>query len=555
MNKIHFNILKLYHFLIEMIITIFVFTGTLKAQIVRTVDSLDQNLLNYYNRDSKIDKVAGVSVYKAYSELLKDKKSKRKIVVAVIDGGVDINHEDLKGKLWINKKEIPGNGIDDDNNGYVDDINGWNFIGNSKGENINTENVEQVRIVREYNPIFKNIKSETEVETSKKEEYRMFVKAKQMLNEDRDEYLKRKKFLLETEKNVNEALEFFKKKTGMDKLNLKDIEAINDTTSSVVKRKALLLENYKKGYTPDVINSKINGINFQLDKSLNPDFDARKIIGDNTNDIKDNKYGNGNVKGPNPGHGTFVAGIIAANRNNGIGIDGIAENVEIMAIRVVPDGDERDKDVALGIRYAVDNGANIINMSFGKDLSPNKKFVDDAIKYAEEHNVLLVHAAGNNSDNVDITERYPTNRLADNTKIKSWINVGASAKDIDKKLCGMFSNYGKQNVDLFAPGVKVVSLVPENRYNVSNGTSFSCPVVSGVAALVWSYYPELTAIQLKEVLLESTTKFAGKKVYIPNKKRLYTEKVKFGKLSQTGGIVNAYNALKLAEQKLKIKNN
>lgn len=285
-----------------------------------------------------------------------------------------------------------------------------------------------------------------------------------------------------------------------------------------------------------------------LDYRLNTSFHPRDIISDNPEDIDDMDYGNNNVKGPTAEHGTFVAGIIAANRQNSIGTDGIAEQVEIMVLRAIPNGDEWDKDVALAIRYAVKNGANIINMSFGKAYSPQKHFVDDALKYADEQNVLVIHAAGNDAENLDEKERFPTNNLTDGVEAKNWLTVGASTHKLSKELCGVFSNYGPEEVDLFAPGVNIISLSPENSYEMNDGTSFSCPVVSGVAALVWSYYPHLTAMQLKDILLNSTVRYPKQTVYYPNIETSTKSKTKFSSLSKTGGIINAYEALKLAEK-------
>jgi subtilisin family serine protease len=515
---------------------------------VSTVDSLDKSYLNWYNLDPKNDKTAGAAVNRAYDELLKNKTPKKKIVVAVIDAGVDIDHPDLQGKIWINKKEIPGNGIDDDNNGYVDDIHGWSFLGNSKGENINYENLEQVRIVRELGRQFKDSVSIDKIQLAQQGDYKTYLLCKKSYEDDLKEYQDMAKRVSDFEKKFNDAETVLKDYLKKDSFVKSDVESITDTAVKVVKARDYRLGLYKKDFSPKSFAGMKERANSYLDYILNINFEPRKIIGDNPEDINDTRYGNGDVKGPGPDHGTFVAGIIAANRNNAFGIDGIAGNVEIMVLRVVPNGDERDKDIALAIRYAVNNGANVINMSFGKDFSPQKKFVDDAARYADLHNVLLCHAAGNESDNIDKIEHFPTVYFLDGGIAKDWLTVGANSKTEDKTLCGVFSNYGKKNVDLFAPGVKIISLVPKGNYSLAGGTSFSCPVVAGVAALVWSYYPELTAPELKNILLKSTTKYSRKKVYIPNNKTPDKTIIRFSKLSQTGGIVNAYKSLKLAEK-------
>jgi subtilisin family serine protease len=285
-----------------------------------------------------------------------------------------------------------------------------------------------------------------------------------------------------------------------------------------------------------------------LQQHLNLEYNPRTLVADNPEDINDRLYGNNNVIGPRADHGTPVAGIIGAVRGNNLGIDGIAQEVQLMILRAVPQGDERDKDIALAIRYAVDNGAHIINMSFGKDFSPHKHYVDEAVQYAEAHNVLLVHAAGNDGQNIDLVDNFPTKHYKAGKQANNWIEVGATSLKADKNFNGIFSNYGKQNVDLFAPGVDVISLAPDNKYDKMDGTSFAGPVVSGVAALVWSYYPELTAQELKEVLMKSCTLYPKLKVHTPAEDPTKKQKVNFSDLSVTGGVVNAYEALKLAQK-------
>jgi len=521
---------------------------------VSTTDSLDKKYLNWYNLRPSDNKNQGASVTQSYDDILKNKTPGRKIIVAVIDGGVDITHPELQGKIWINSGEISGNGIDDDKNGFVDDINGWNFIGNSKGENILYENMEYVRIFRTLKPKFENVSSINDVKSSEQESYKEYLKCKTKLLEELEKYTTRKKNLADFEARLKANEDVIKDFLKKDALTQKDIESINTQLMQVNEAKNYLLNLYKKGFTNKSLSSMKERTNTYLDYYLNTKFDARKLVGDNPDDITDTKYGNNNVNGPRAFHGTFVSGIIAANRNNGTGIDGIADNVEIMVLRVVPDGDERDKDVALAIRYAVANGANIINMSFGKNFTTGKQFVDDAIKYAEDHNVLLVHAAGNEAENVDLGVHYPSKTLNSGVIVNNWITIGASTDVLDKKFCAVFSNYGQKSVDLFAPGVNIISIYPDNSYEMGDGTSYSCPVVSGVAAMVWSYYPELTSVELKEVLINSTIKYPKKKVYYPNITSGKKSKVKFSELSVTGGIISAYDALVLAEKYVSNKN-
>lgn len=534
-----------------LILITFLLTGTTlysQHEGVSTVDSLNQKYLNWFNLSPSIDKQEGAAVNQAYSELLKNNIPQKKIVVAVIDCGVDVNHPDLQGKIWTNKREIAGNKIDDDNNGYVDDINGWNFLGNSKGEDIWYENMEYVRIYKKLKPKFENIQNANEVSASDKDSYELYTECKKKYTEELDNYTSMMKRIDDFEVKLNSQDSLIKAYLQKDEFTQSDLEAINTDSVPITKAKDYLIGLSKKGFTPGTITGMRARVNVYLDYYLNLNFDPRKIISDNLDDITDNKYGNNDVIGPDAFHGTFVSGIIAADRDNGIGINGIAGNSEIMVLRVVPDGDERDKDVALAIRYAVDNGANIINMSFGKYYPTNKQFVDDAVKYADAHNVLLVHAAGNEGDNLDNLKHYPTKKMNDGTEVNNWITVGACSNELNKNLCGVFSNYGPKSVDVFAPGVNIISLYPHNSYEMGNGTSYSSPVVAGVAALVWSYYPQLTAAELKSVLLKSTTKYRRMKVYVPNLTSDKKTEAKFSKLSVTGGIINAYDALLRAEK-------
>jgi subtilisin family serine protease len=519
------------------------YTATAQPRGISSIDSLQKEFVNWYNLSPDVDKIEGAAVEQAYTELLNDRKPAKKIVVAVIDGGVDIHHPELAGKIWINSDEIAGNGVDDDNNGYVDDVNGWNFIGNAKGENIVMENMEYVRILRELTPRFVKIASRNEVSADNMSDYDLYLRCKEEYDREYKKYTSYRNGLEQFEQRIKGPETVLKAHLKKDIITKEDVEAIKTNDELVKESRDFFLKLFKNGFSYKGIASMKDNTNEYLDYRLNLDFDARKVIADNPTDMNDYQYGNNDVRGERSFHGTLVSGIIAAQRNNNIGINGIAGEVDIMVLRVVPDGDERDKDVALAIRYAVDNGANIINMSFGKYFSLHSHLMDDAIKYADERNVLMVKSAGNEADNLDLIECYPSKTFADGGSAKNWLTIGSTSNKKGKKFCGSFSNYGKTRVDLFAPGVNIVSLIPENKYDMANGTSFSGPVVSGVAALVWSYFPELTASELKDILLHSVNKYPKLKVYVPGTKK---KKAKFSELSVTGGTVSAYEAIKLA---------
>lgn len=499
----------------------------------------------------------GVDVERTYTTLLKGKKGQT-IIVAVIDSGVDAEHEDLKDIIWRNTDEIAGNGIDDDKNGYVDDVNGWNFLGGKDGENVEYENLESVRI---YNSLKGKYEGKKANEISKKDkmEFALYQKIKDRIEKEREEastnlaqYESIKPIVLEslnavekalagkapTEENVTALQSGFNQLLDVGKNFVLDLLKQGVESESMESIKTEMAAQLDEG---------IEHFSQQLDYNLNIDFDARKIVGDDYENQTEKGYGNNNVEGPDAGHGTHVAGIIGAIRDNKIGIKGVADNVRIMPIRAVPNGDERDKDVANAIRYAVDNGASIINMSFGKDYAWNKKIVDNAVRYAAKKDVLIIHAAGNDSREIEGKNNFPNDlyakkKLFGSKKAKNWIEVGALSWDVGENSIASFSNFDQENVDLFAPGEKIYSTKPDNKYENEQGTSMAAPVVAGVAAVLRSYFPKLSAKQVKQILLESVTPLNLSVV----KPGTEADKVPFSSLSVTGGVVNAYQAVKKA---------
>ncbi len=510
-------------------------------------NAYSQNLktkANWFNLDYQQDGVHGMSVEKAYAELLKGKTS-QVVIVGVIDSGVDIEHEDLKGKIWVNEAEIPNNGKDDDNNGFIDDVNGWDFIGGVDGTDVVQEQLESARLYGKYKMLFGE-KPKKRLLRKYKEEYNTLKKIEKEIDEKRKEaqqyvpiYEGLKENLIITTKMLSEALEL-EEITKEDVLGLKE----GDVSLNVRQAKRYWLRLAEMGVDMEGVEESLSYFKDRLEFNFNIDFDARSVVGDNPEKLEYGKYGNNEVRGPRALHGTHVAGIIAANRNNDLGIKGVADNVRIMVVRTVPGGDERDKDVANAIRYAVDNGAQIINMSFGKPYSPEKKWVDDAVKYAESKGVLLVAAAGNENTDIDKEVHYPSKNFKNGGQASNWIGVGASSHELEENLVADFSNYGQLGVDVFAPGVAIYSSVPDSKYSEQGGTSMASPAVAGVAALLKSYFPSLTATQLKTVILNSSDKLTDLKVKKPGG----SGEVSFGELSVSGGIVNAYNAVQMAEQ-------
>ncbi|QEH42612.1 S8 family serine peptidase [Chitinophaga sp. XS-30] len=495
------------------------------------------------------DSVYGIGVEKAYRELLKGKKSQT-VIVAVLDSGIDTTHEDLKPVLWHNPREIPGNNIDDDGNGYVDDVYGWNFLGAKDGSSVKEDSDEATR---EYFRMKKKYVDPDSALAPDSKELAYWNRLKDRIERPSSQNKSNYKMMLKVQENLLQCEAILSEYLKTTDFSLKQLDTIrsNDQDVMLAKSFALRLLNStgEEGMTYQALKTDL--AEYIKDLKRKADFSGQEpkdkratIVGDNLNDINDKYYGNADVMGQFATHGTHVSGIIAAARGNELGIDGVADNVRIMTVKVVPEGDERDKDVALGIRYAVDNGAQIINMSFGKGFSPQKEWVDDAIRYAEEKGVLLVHAAGNDGANNDEVENFPKDTYNDGREANNLITVGALGNGRTGSKIAGFSNYGKKEVDVFAPGVQIYSTIPGgNKYNNASGTSMASPVVAGAAALILSYYPDLSARQLKEIIEKTASPLPENLVNKPGAK---DETIDFSELSTSGGMVNVYEALKLA---------
>jgi len=509
----------------------------------------DAQFKNWPEADLIYDTIPGMSVDRAYSEIIKNQKGK-KVIVAVIDSGTDIEHEDLKNVIWTNEDEIPGNGIDDDNNGYIDDVHGWNFLGDAVDENL-----EFVRIYKKLKPKYEG-KSASDISEANRQEFILFKDAEAEYNKKLTEAQQNLAQYQQIKSQLVAAHQAVSSQLGKEDYTMDELKAMQATAQPLSQYKAMLLqiqqnvnENIPKAI--EELDGALDYYSDQVKVNLNLDLNGREIVGDNPDDLNDRNYGNNNVMGPeadkkNIKHGTHVAGIIAAQRNNGIGMNGVAQNVEIMAVRAVPNGDEYDKDIALAIRYAVDNGAKVINTSFGKYFSTHPDWVRDAIKYAADHDVLIVNAAGNESLNLDEKMVYPNDQTPDNPVEISdnFLTVGALNYDYGAKLVANFSNYGKKNVDVFAPGNKIWSTTPNNEYEYLQGTSMASPEVAGIAAMIRSYFPKLTAPQVKKIIMDSGLPVQAN--VIVGGDRLNTQE--FSELSTSGKIANLYNALILASK-------
>lgn len=514
-------------------------TGVISTQI-ENIDTMplkvskltDTQKHTWGHLDLVYDTIPGMSVDKAYSDVVKNKKGKTTIV-AVIDSGIDIDHEDLDGVIWTNTKEIPNNGKDDDNNGYVDDIHGWNFLGDAYNEQL-----EYVRLLASG-------------DTSNPR----YAEAQGLYTKEIQKYTEYKTQYEQIKQQVSGADEVVSKYLKKNDYTQQEVNAIKTTDQSLLQSVSII----KYVYSLDMdsvaefkkqINEGLLEFNDRLNYNLNKDFKGRKT-GDNPDILNDKPgYGNGNVKPSTKteSHGTHVAGIIAAERNNGKGVNGVANNVKIMAIRAVPNGDEYDKDIALAIRYAVDNGAKVINGSFGKSFSPHSDWVRDAIKYASDKDVIFVHAAGNDGLNLDVDYNFPNDQVNNGKEVSdTFITVGSLDPVYGSKMVSSFSNFGTINVDVFAPGGDIYSTFPENDYETIGGTSMASPAVAGIVALIRSQYPDLKASQVKDIVINSGLPLTTKVIIGGDANNVKP----FNVLSKSGRIANAYNALIMAGQIVK----
>jgi subtilisin family serine protease len=489
----------------------------------------------------------GIALHQAYSLLDSTARSPKKVVVAIIDSGSDVDHEDLKDNIWINDDEIVGNKLDDDANGYIDDVYGWNFIGGQDSSHVNYDTYELTRLYVKGLELFSSFDTLTNIPDSLNDKYQQFKEIEEEFEAERSSLESELIQIKQLQQNV-ESILFFLGESSLDSVDVNNLLS-DEIEPSLQMQEALgfvaLLQD--NGINEQLIEEYIEQIGVQLEYGYNISFDPRSIVGDDYEDLDNRFYGNSDVKGPDYDHGTHVAGIIAANRDNNIGANGITQ-VELMIIRAVPNGDERDKDVANAIRYAVDNGADVINMSFGKSYSPELFYVQQAIEYAAQHEVLMVHAAGNDGANIDSVANFPSPIISDGTSSPYLITVGASGWQGVNGLAASFSNYGRSMVDLFAPGVDIYSTMPNQEYELSNGTSMAAPVVSGVVALLMQYFPEYSPLEIKEIIVSSVVK-TDEKIMLPGQS-LEVKYVPFDSLSKHGGIVNAYRAVREALNRL-----
>ena len=496
-----------------------------------------QDKINWYNNGRP-----GMETEKAY-KMLKKKKAKD-VIVAVLDSGVDVEHEDLQGQIWVNQDEVAGNGVDDDLNGYIDDVNGWNFLGNAKGENIHHASMEKARYFNFLAEKYEGL-DRANLRELEQNEYDVYQELMNDLETERSQYEEYLVQINEVYKLMEVCPTLIAEALGKTNYTFEELEKWEPTSDELYQAQRVVLGMLSGELTNEALENYEKEYRDKLETTLNPSYNDRALIGDDPTNFGDKFYGNNNVEGPDALHGTHVAGIIGAKRKNKLGGDGVASAVKIMSVRVVPDGDENDKDVALGIRYAVDNGAQVINMSFGKAYSPYQQEVYDALAYADSKGVLVIHAAGNDSKNIDVESNFPTSMYDfQDAKLNHYITVGASSDMKAPNLVAYFSNVGSQSVDVFAPGTEIYSTVPNNAYESLQGTSMAAPMVAGAAAFLKSYFPEIPMVEIGNILVNHGVSYADVMQVNPSTE---TEE-KFQSMCRSGNVVNLVEAVKACQK-------
>lgn len=507
----------------------------------------EKEIKEWFEKDILIDSVPGISLNRAYDSLLNKKKGNQ-VIVAVIDTEIDTNHEDLKNQIWVNSDEIPNNGIDDDENGFIDDINGWNFIGNSKEENIFYSSLESVRVIQKYRVLFNHDSIDKE-----SPDYKLYIEAKKHYETKlkiAQADLNYGNFLFEGYPKAKKAMKKIFPKEDYTTKQLDSVYELNKNKNKTLARNAYFISDViKYNLSEEWINNYVKKAKEKINYTYNLDYYDKEKIDPFPEQITFNSYGNSlvNKNIDEFYHGTLIAGLIAANRDNDIGINGVSNQVKIMPLAISSNGEEHDKDIALAIKYAVDNGAKVINMSFGKEFSLHKEWVFNAFKYAEMNNVIIVSSAGNSTYNLnELNNYFPIDNENNGEEVSdNFLLVGSISNKLDSSFLSYYSNYGNIDVDVFAPGQVIYTTLPNNKYRFDTGTSLASAITSGVAALLYSYYPNLKASEVKHILMDSGLEYDIEVSTPTNEDKKKT--TPFNQLSKSGKVVNAYNALIMAD--------
>jgi thermitase len=561
------------------------FIFQLKAQLIKSTTK--ENIADWYNLSFSEDGVYGAEVNKAY-QFLKDKTIKKKPVVAIIGFGLDTEHEDLKQAVWLNPNE-KADGKDNDKNGWVDDLQGWNFLGNSQGEMIDAISKvgdrEFLRLRNKYETIFwtgqhyvrfddvlnKPVKVTTPIDKKEYEYFKLLRGESQAAaSSNTFQFAKFMKYYLlnDFDQELKKTYPDDSKITGKEFRTIKISQ--NGETDSVKMVAHMFLTAFmgttnptggpnQQAITLDKFKANIiNSLPKQKEKyerAVAAIVDGRKLIGDNPNDITQKNYGNGNLSTSSSFSSTMCAGIIAASRDNKLGINGIAHNTALMTLRIYPKiGEIYYKDLALAIRYAVDQKADVILLGTPNSIYPpsEAKWVNDALLYASTKNVLIVSPVLDLSKDLSTQTFYPNKKITPENELPNFITVAASdSAGVPLK----DGNFGKKELDLYAPGVNVSSTYMGSTYRKGTSSMLAAANVAGVAALIKAYYPQLSGAVLRKLIVGNVTLRDNveveKETYVKDRK--VTDLFLFNELCVSGGILNAYKAILAAEDLSKKK--
>lgn len=532
-----------------------------------------QSDLDWYNCSFGEDGVYGAEVNKAY-EFLKGKKVKKRPVVALIGTGLDVEHEDLKQAIWVNPGE-QADGKDRDKNGFIDDINGWNFLGGKNGQVME-------RLIQEGDREFLRLKDKyADYITSNGEFFKIIdgKRVKVSAPENLSEYSYYKNVVM-----PESQLARIYGGWNMAYVIAEYGQKFKEDLRAKFPGQRITLQEFQTCYDPNAPQDTLSDVTFtliatafQLYKTDDLDFvyktfvetgvargkesyeealkaygyDGRKdIVGDDYLNINDNKYGNNVLLTSDAGLGTMQGGIIGGKRGNGLGNDGIMDEAEIMALRVTASGGEPYiKDMVLAIRYAADHGVDIIVLPQQNTLYPDgqKEWMIEALRYAESKGILVIVPAWELSQDLAKQTFYPNRRMTGDKELTNLMVISSSDKEGNPSLN---ANYGAKELDLFAPGINIYSAYTGDTYQIGSGVGLASASVAGVAALIKAYYPHLTGSQIRDILLESVTSRKGveveKGIEVDGKQT--QDLFLFDDLCLSGGILNAYQAIMAADK-------
>jgi subtilisin family serine protease len=524
------------------------------------------------------DGVFGAAIERAHAAARESglRPARRPITIALIGGGIDISHKAISDIIWVNRRERRINGRDNDRNGWIDDRHGWNFLGNDT-MTINSLSTmgdrEFLRLKDKYNHF---LFVEDGIAYMFDDELGALVETEPPADMEEFEYFLRvvtESELAETNRGVMlaKAVVWYIREIGHSMrmaypervLTRTDfgefVRAQQSTTAMQDALFAFIDLMFMSANTEDwntmaaFADTEFIPIQeLRHERAMARRFPReRELIGDDPNDLNDKGYGNNNLLANNALRNTMIAGIIGAGGGQSE-IRGITNNVQIMTLRIEADfGEPYMKDMALAIRYAVEQGADIIQLGATNRLFPRHQshWVEEALRYAEQRNVLVVIPVRDLSSNLDDFPFYPNRNLSTGT-LSNIITVAASDSLGNPFL---WANFSETELDIFAPGVEIKSAMPGNRYAIDSGSAYAAAMVTGVAAFIKNYFPQITPAQMRQLLIDTVTDRSDAEVEKQYRAtagsmrgRIATDLFLFSDLCVSGGILNAERAIKEA---------